>query len=186
MRGEGDDALRMCNRVVLASPEKDFSMYPSTIAIREAIEADVPAIVAMLASDTIGGHGDSTDAAALPSYLAAFRTIAASTNETLYVATIADAAGGQGEVVATFQTLVTTTLLGRGSAAMIIEAVHTRADCRGQGIGAQMIRFCTAKAEADGLRLVQLTSNAGRKDAHRFYEKLGFKQSHLGFKMRLN
>jgi hypothetical protein len=28
-------------------------------------------------------------------------------------------------------------------------------------------------------------SNASRKDAHRFYQRLGFSQSHLGFKMKL-
>jgi GNAT superfamily N-acetyltransferase len=56
---------------------------------------------------------------------------------------------------------------------------------RGQGIGALMIEFCIAEAKRRDIRLVQLTSNAARKDAHRFYERLGFKPSHLGFKMAL-
>jgi GNAT superfamily N-acetyltransferase len=68
---------------------------------------------------------------------------------------------------------------------MIIEAVQTRTDLRGQGIGAAMIEFCIAEAKRRGMRLVQLTSNAARRDAHRFYERLGFKPSHLGFKMAL-
>lgn len=38
---------------------------------------------------------------------------------------------------------------------------------------------------AGDMRAVQLTSNAARKDAHRFYERLGFAQSHLGFKLKL-
>ena len=90
-----------------------------------------------------------------------------------------------GEVVGTFQTMVTTSLTRRGSSAMIIEAVQTRADLRGQGIGAAMIEFAIAEAKGRGLRLVQLTSNALRRDAHRFYERLGFRASHLGFKMAL-
>lgn len=149
------------------------------IDIRQAVEEDVPAIAAILAGDTVGGHGDTADPVALPDYLKAFRRIAASTSERLYVAERG------GEVVATFQTLVTTTLSGRGSSSMIIEAVHTRPDCRGQGIGAEMIRFCLANAEQSDMRLVQLTSNAARKDAHRFYERLGFTASHIGFKIKL-
>jgi hypothetical protein len=33
--------------------------------------------------------------------------------------------------------------------------------------------------------MVQLTSNATRLDAHRFYTRLGFAQSHVGFKLML-
>ena len=69
---------------------------------------------------------------------------------------------------------------------MIVEAVQTRPDMRGRGIGAQMIGFCIEEARRLGLRQVQLTSNAARTDAHRFYERLGFAKSHLGFKYKLN
>ena len=81
--------------------------------------------------------------------------------------------------------MVTTTLTARGSSSLIVEAVQTRADMRGRGIGAVMINFAIDKARADGMRLVQLTSNAVRTDAHRFYERLGFTPSHIGFKLKL-
>ncbi|BCH65719.1 N-acetyltransferase family protein [Agrobacterium vitis] len=149
------------------------------LIIRPAQENDIVAIVALFAADDLGGHGDTTDPDALPDYLAAFRRIAASSNEVLYVAE------RDGAVVGTFQTMITTTLTGRGSSSMIVEAVQTRADCRGQGIGAQMIEFCLERARAEGLRLVQLSSNAVRLDAHRFYERLGFSKSHFGFKFKL-
>jgi GNAT superfamily N-acetyltransferase len=48
-----------------------------------------------------------------------------------------------------------------------------------------MIGFAVEKARGSGMRLIQLTSNAVRKDAHRFYERLGFTPSHIGFKMKL-
>ncbi|MDR7027207.1 GNAT superfamily N-acetyltransferase [Rhizobium rosettiformans] len=147
--------------------------------IREATENDLVSIVALFADDPLGGHGDTTDPDALPDYRAAFARISVSQNETLYVAELG------GEVVGTFQTMVTTTLTGRGSSAMIIEAVQTRADMRGRGIGAAMIEFAVDRARQDGMRLVQLTSNAVRKDAHRFYERLGFTPSHIGFKLKL-
>jgi GNAT superfamily N-acetyltransferase len=48
-----------------------------------------------------------------------------------------------------------------------------------------MINFAIDKARAAGMRRVQLTSNAVRTDAHRFYERLGFTPSHIGFKLKL-
>jgi hypothetical protein len=33
--------------------------------------------------------------------------------------------------------------------------------------------------------LVQLTSDASRTDAHRFYQRLGFEPTHVGFKLTL-
>ncbi|CCM75270.1 GNAT family N-acetyltransferase [Rhizobium mesoamericanum] len=149
------------------------------IIIREARSADVAALVAIFAADELGGHGDTTAPEALGDYLRAFERVASSSDQALYVAEREE------QVVGTFQTMIVTSLVGRGSSSMIIEAVQTRADMRGQGIGAQMIQFAIAQAKRRGLRLVQLTSNASRKDAHRFYERLGFKQSHLGFKMAL-
>ncbi|NTG48832.1 GNAT family N-acetyltransferase [Agrobacterium rhizogenes] len=150
-------------------------MNSADLIIREARESDLPTLIALFAADAVGGHGDTTDPSAYDDYLRAFRTIEASSDQTLYAAELA------GEVVGTFQTMITTSLTGRGSSAMIIEAVQTR----GQGIGAAMINFCIGEAKSRGVRLVQLTSNAVRKDAHRFYERLGFKPSHLGFKMAL-
>jgi len=154
-------------------------MNSADLIIREAREADLPSLIDLFAADAVGGHGDTADPSAYGDYLRAFRTVDASSEQTLYAAELA------GEVVGTFQTMITTSLTGRGSSAMIIEAVQTRTDLLGQGIGAAMINFCIAEAKSRGMRLVQLTSNAQRKDAHRFYERLGFKPSHLGFKMTL-
>jgi GNAT superfamily N-acetyltransferase len=149
------------------------------VTIRKAREGDLAALIAMFAADALGGHGDTTAPEAFADYAQAFAAIEASPDQALYVAERG------GEVVGTFQTMVTTSLTGRGSSSMIIEAVQTREDMRGQGIGALMIGFAVAEAKRRGVRLVQLTSNAKRKDAHRFYERLGFKPSHLGFKMAL-
>ncbi len=147
--------------------------------IRKAEIADVPALVALYAADDVGGHGDTVDEEALPSYLAAFRAIAMSPNEALYVAEL------DGEVVGTFQTAILTKLVGRGTSAMVIEAVQTRQDLRGLGIGAFMIRHCIDEAKRAGIDVVQLTSNMARTDAHRFYERLGFERRHFGFRLKL-
>jgi GNAT superfamily N-acetyltransferase len=151
----------------------------SELIIRRARETDLPDLIAIFAADDKGGHGDTTDEAAYEDYLRAFHMIDASGNEQLFVAEL------DGAVVGTFQTLFNRTLTGRGSLAMIVEAVQTRPDMRGRGIGAQMIAYAIEEAKRRDCRLVQLTSNAARLDAHRFYERLGFAKSHAGFKMKL-
>lgn len=148
------------------------------IIIRRARESDLSQLIAMFAADDVGGHGDTTDADAYDDYLRAFNMIDASQNEQLFVAE------RDGEVVGTFQILFNRTLTGRGSLSMIIEAVQTRPDMRGKGIGAQMIGYAIEEAKRRDCRLLQLTSNAARTDAHRFYERLGFAKSHAGFKMK--
>ena len=150
-----------------------------SVSIRAARAADVPDIVALFAADPVGGHGDTTDPAALPGYLAAFARIEAEPGSTLYVAEL------DGAVVGTFQATLGTTLTGRGRLAMTVEAVQTRADLRGQGIGEAMMRFAIERAREAGCRVVQLSSNAARTVAHRFYERLGFEKSHVAFKMKL-
>lgn len=149
------------------------------LVIRAAREGDLPALAAIFAADEIGGHGDTADAEAQPDYLAAFRAIEASASETLYVVEL------HGEVVGTLQTAIHTKLVGRGTRSMTIEAVQTRADMRGRGIGAFMIHHCLEKARLLDVTNVQLTSNMARLDAHRFYERLGFEKRHLGFRMKL-
>jgi GNAT superfamily N-acetyltransferase len=149
------------------------------LIIRMAREDDLPALAAIFAADEIGGHGDTAEESAQPDYLAAFRAIEASPSETLYVAEL------DGEVVGTFQTAILTKLVGRGAKSMVIEAVQMRADMRGRGIGAVMINHCLEEARRQGLNAAQLTSNAARLDAHRFYERLGFEKRHLGFRMKL-
>ena len=151
----------------------------ATPTFRQARLDDLPALIALFADDAIGAHGDTTDAAAIPDYERAFKAIESSPNDLLFVGVL------DGEVVATAQVTFITSLTGRGTRRMAIEAVQTRADMRGKGIGARLIQHCLDVARERQIALVQLTSNAKRLDAHRFYERLGFEKSHAGFKLRL-
>ncbi len=114
------------------------------LTIREAQERDIPALAAIYAADEVGSHGDTTDPEALADYSRAFDAIAASPNESLYVAEL------EGEIVGTFQTVILNKLVGRGSVSMAMEAVQTRSDMRGQGIGAIMVDYCIDKAKKAG------------------------------------
>ncbi|GCD44374.1 GNAT family N-acetyltransferase [Streptomyces paromomycinus] len=149
----------------------------SDIEIRPATEDDIPAIVAMLADDALGATRESPDD--LTPYRAAYELLAADPNQHLVVAVRGD------RPVGTLQLSVIPGLSRRGSSRSIIEAVRVHADERGSGLGTQLIEWAVAASRTLGCRLVQLTSDATRVDAHRFYEHLGFEASHLGFKLHL-
>ena len=58
----------------------------------------------------------------------------------------------------------------RGELAGLIVA----ATARSRGIGAQLLGAAEAWTRAQGAELLSLRSNVTRKDAHRFYERLGY------------
>ena len=56
---------------------------------------------------------------------------------------------------------------------------------RSFGVGRQMFEWALSECRSRGCKIVQLTMDKGRLDAHRFYEKLGFIASHEGYKLVL-
>ncbi|MFJ9633070.1 GNAT family N-acetyltransferase [Streptomyces sp. NPDC101175] len=147
------------------------------LEIRAAITEDVPAIVGMLADDPLGSQRESPDD--LTPYLAALERLTADPHQHLVVAV------REGRVVGTLQLTVIPGLSRRGATRSVIEAVRVHADERGSGLGTRLIEWAIAESRRQGCQLVQLTSDATRTDAHRFYERLGFTASHVGFKLPL-
>ena len=147
------------------------------VVIRRARESDVPAIVAMLADDALGAARESLED--VSPYLAAFAEIDAHPDQLLLVAE------RDGRLVGTAQLGFMAGLSHRGMRRAEIEAVRIHADERGSGLGTLLIEWCIGEARRRGCGMVQLTSNASREDARRFYERLGFIPSHVGFKLRL-
>jgi GNAT superfamily N-acetyltransferase len=146
-------------------------------AIRDAEPADLPAVVALLADDVLGRAREA--AVADPAYGRALAAISADSNNRLLVAEL------DGRVVGCFQ-LTFIPKLGRGGAWWAqVKSVRTAAGLRGQGIGAAMVRWAIERARERGCALVQLTTDKRRRDAHRFYERLGFTPSHEGMKLAL-
>lgn len=90
---------------------------------------------------------------------------------------------GERRVLGTMQLTRIPGMARRGSTRLLIEAVRVRSDVRSSGIGSAMMRWVMdVAAPAMGAGLVSLTSDTARTDAHRFYERLGFVASHVGFK----
>ncbi|MER7693347.1 GNAT family N-acetyltransferase [Streptomyces olivochromogenes] len=147
------------------------------LEIRPAVSDDVPAIVAMLADDPLGAQRESPDD--LTPYLAALERLSADPNQHLVVAV------REGRVVGTLQLTVLPGLSRKGSTRSLIEGVRIHSDERGSGLGTRFIEWAIEESRRQGCQLVELTSDATRTDAHRFYERLGFTASHVGFKLAL-
>jgi GNAT superfamily N-acetyltransferase len=145
--------------------------------IRRATAADVAPIVAMIADDQLGATRESLDD--LTPYLAAFEQIDGDPNQLLMVADRND------EVIGTLQLTIIPGLSRRGSTRGLIEAVRVAAAARGAGLGTKLIHWAIEESRTRGCTLVQLTSDKSRTNAHRFYENLGFTNSHEGFKLKL-
>ncbi|MET8023908.1 GNAT family N-acetyltransferase [Streptomyces avermitilis] len=147
------------------------------LEIRPAVAGDIPAIVAMLADDPLGAQRESPDD--LAPYLTALERLAKDPNQHLVVAVRED------RVIGTLQLTIIPGLSRRGSTRSIIEGVRVHADERGSGLGTRLIEWAIDESRRQGCQLVQLTSDATRTAAHRFYERLGFEASHVGFKLPL-
>ncbi|MFC9059837.1 GNAT family N-acetyltransferase [Streptomyces sp. NPDC057074] len=147
------------------------------LEIRRTTAADIPEVVAMLADDPLGAQRESPDD--LEPYLAALERLDADPNQHVVVA-VRDS-----RVVGTLQLTIVPGLSRRGATRSIIEGVRIHADERGSGLGTQLIEWAIDESRRQGCRLVQLTSDKTRTDAHRFYERLGFSSSHTGFKLQL-
>ena len=150
------------------------------VTFRVAEEQDLPVLVAMLADDFLGAQREDAREPLDPGYRSALRAILADPNQEIIVA------GRGAEVVAMLQVVYSASLSYRGSWRATLESVRTAAPHRGQGIGARLVEHAVERARARGCRLVQLTTNAAREDAHRFYERLGFEATHIGMKRRLD
>jgi GNAT superfamily N-acetyltransferase len=149
------------------------------LIFRRATEADVPAIVRMLADDTLGASREALGAESLPQYLDAFRVIDADANQFLLV--VDDGSGIVGTLQLTFIAGLARGGLKRG----LVEAVRVSGDRRGEKIGEAMFAWVLDKCRHESCGIVQLTTDKSRTDAHRFYDRLGFEPSHIGYKMML-
>jgi GNAT superfamily N-acetyltransferase len=145
--------------------------------LRPARREEIPTLVALFTDDELGR---TREGAPLETYLSAFDAIERDENNTLYVLDIGR------EVSGCAQLTVIPGLGRRGAKRAQIEAVRVASHLRGQGLGRWMIGELVAVARQKGCRLVQLTSDKRRAEAHRFYGSLGFVASHEGFKLSLD
>jgi ribosomal protein S18 acetylase RimI-like enzyme len=77
-------------------------------------------------------------------------------------------------------------ILGRGGGIRAqLEDLRVLTECRRSGIGRKLIARAKELAVQKGATAVQLTVDSRRSAAMLFYEALGFKPTHVGFKLTL-
>ena len=154
-------------------------MNHNDLIFRMAKQEDLPAIVRMLADDDLGSQREKLEDPLPSSYVAAFEKIHSDANHELIVAE------WDGGVIGTLHLIFLPSISYQGGLRAQVESVRVDTKYRGQGVGNQMMKWAIERARERGAHVVQLTTHLSRKDAHRFYERLGFKGSHLGMKLSL-
>jgi GNAT superfamily N-acetyltransferase len=149
----------------------------SDLMVREAVLADLPAVVGLQREDVIREVRE--DEVPLSAYRAAFDEIDSDRHQQLLVGEV------EGAVVATAQVTWVRRLTYVGGEMGIVESVRVRSDLRGRGYGAQLMQYVVQLGRDRGAVRIELTTNARRDAARRFYERLGFVASHVGMKLYL-
>lgn len=153
------------------------------MGIRDATAADVPRVIELLTQMTIAPEAprerDPHDPACVPAYVRALADIQADPRQRVLVVEEG------GRVVATATLMVLPNLSHGGRPVAQLESVVVDERERGRGVGERLVRYCVDEARRVGCFRMQLTSNATREGAHRFYRRLGFSASHVGFKLTL-
>ena len=147
--------------------------------IRTATRADLPAVIGLLVDDALGATRDSLTATLDPGYEEAFAAIAQDPNQQIAVMEL------EGRIIGCMQLSFLPGLSFKGMWRGQIESVRIAGDLRGRGLGHRFFEWAIAACRKRGCGVVQLTTNAVRADAQRFYVSLGFQHTHAGMKLKL-
>lgn len=150
-----------------------------TASVREATEADLERIVELLAQLSLDEQREALESPLPESYRAAFAAITADPRQRLLVVEDGD------RVVGSAVLIIVPNLSRQGRPYAIVENVVVDASLRGTGYGELLMRHAIDLARQAGCYKVALASNKRRADAHRFYQRLGFRAAHEGFRLDL-
>lgn len=88
------------------------------------------------------------------------------------------------EVAGTLVLAILPNLAHGGAPYAMVENVVVDEEYRGEGVGKALMKEAMKRARAAGAYKLALCSNLERTEAHRFYEALGFRETHAGFEVR--
>ncbi|MGX9416165.1 GNAT family N-acetyltransferase [Vibrio sp. WJH972] len=146
---------------------------------RAANFEDLTSLVALLSNDPLGSQREDPSIPLNNAYLKAFEAIVQNPDNQVLVVEL------KNTLVGMLQITLIPYLTHIGSWRCFIEGVRIHSDYRGQGLGQKMFEHAIEIARSKGCSIVQLATDKRRPDAIRFYEKLGFKATHEGFKLAL-
>lgn len=146
---------------------------------RKAAISDLTQIINLLLEDELGKSRETQSTFLDQRYIDAFNLVNQDPNQYLMVAQ------KDNQIIATCHLTLMPSLTFKGSTRMQIEAVRVSEKLRGHKIGEWMINKAIEYAKANNVKIIQLTTNIQRPRAKTFYEKLGFKATHVGMKLYL-
>lgn len=158
--------------------EHSASEIPA-LTIRPAVNTDLICIVHLLWDDDIGKTREEFAEPLAKNYRTAFDEIIRDPANLMLIAEL------HGRIVAYVQLTFVQSLSYKGARRAFLEDLRVRRDVRNSGIGRQLMQSVVRIAKERGCRILQLLVNETRKDAHRFYEKLGFGRHHLGMRLEI-
>ena len=91
----------------------------------------------------------------------------------------------EGQIVGTFALLIIDNLAHNGAPSAVIEDVVVGREWQHRGIGRQMMDYVVRRCREAECYKLMFSSNAVRKEAHKFYESLGFKRHGYSFRVEL-
>jgi GNAT superfamily N-acetyltransferase len=154
---------------------------PALPTIREAAEADLPQLVALLAqlAPDVPEREDVSSPLRYEYHLV-LRQIIETRGQHIFVLE------ERGKIVGTAALSVIPNVSHQGTPYAIVENVVVDEKARSKGYGELLMRHAIEGARRAGCYKVSLTSNKRRTEAHRFYERLGFVRSHEAFRLDLD
>lgn len=146
--------------------------------VRDAARGDIPRIIELyrqLVITTSPAEMSASDT--LDEYQRVFNQICSFPDYKLLVAE------EQGEVIGTLVLLIVPNLSHNGLPWAMIENMVVDSGYQRQGIGKQLMDYAKSQAKEAGCYKIQLLSDKRRKNAHQFYQALGFEPSAQGFRL---
>jgi GNAT superfamily N-acetyltransferase len=145
------------------------------VICREASKEDVSELLRLYAQPDLD-HGrvlSLSDAERLFEHMAAYP------DYKIYVAI------SESQIVGTFSLLIMDNIAHMGAPSAIIEDVAVDPERQGQGVGKQMMECALRLSSERRCYKAMLSSNLKRKNAHAFYESLGFERHGYSYRVSL-
>lgn len=154
-------------------------MVQSRLHFRRARREDLNSIITLIAEDGLGRGREVLNQEPASEYVSAFNEMARDPNQLMAVIESDD------QVIGYMQITFIPGLSRKGAWRGQLESVRVASHLRGRGIGEKFFLWAIEQCRGRGCSLVQLTTDKQRKEALRFYSKLGFEESHRGMKMQI-
>ena len=142
---------------------------------RQAVRADLPAVLALYAQPDLDGEHALT----LPQAEKILDRMDRYPDYRLYVAL------HDGKIVGTYTLAILDNLFHRGMPSAVVEDVAVGPALHRSGIGKAMMAHAIGLCREKGCYKVMLSSNLKRDRAHAFYDSLGFERHGYSFRTEL-